>query len=81
MMTKDITTNTFDSESLKDLMLAFVGKSLALTPSQQQSLIENSRELAQSTTLPDLIAHLQSKDLEIELIEKIKTFGREDAVL
>jgi len=77
-MVTHLKQNTSDNESLKSLMISFVCKSLALTLSEEQSLIKNSHELANNSTLPDLITHLKSKKIETELIEKISLFGRNE---
>jgi hypothetical protein len=64
-------------ESFKEVMISFVCKSLGLTELEEKSLLQNTRDLSQDSTLPDLIKHLQGKDLELELIDKIKEFGKE----
>jgi len=68
--------NTSDNESLKSVMISFVCKSLELTLSEEQSLVKSSHDLANNSTLPDLIVHLKNKNIEAELIEKIAIFGR-----
>jgi hypothetical protein len=70
-----------DFENFKDVMISFVSKALSLTKAEEQSLLENSRELSQQSTLPDLIAHLSEKGVEASLIERLREFGKDDAVL
>jgi hypothetical protein len=65
-------------DSFKEVMISFVCKSLGLTEREETSLLQSTRDLSQNSTLPDLIEHLQDKNLELELIEKIKEFGKDN---
>jgi len=77
-MTQTTTQQESHIESFKDVMISFVCKSLGLTEREETSLRNNTNELSQDSTLPDLIEHLQNQSLELELIEKIKEFGKDN---
>ncbi|WP_394222711.1 hypothetical protein [Alteromonas gracilis] len=79
--THTATQKASDFENFKDVMISFVSKALSLTKAEEQSLLENSSELSQQSTLPDLIDHLSEKGVEDSLIERLKEFGKDDAVL
>jgi hypothetical protein len=70
-----------DFENFKEVMITFVSNALSLNQGEKEALIENSSELSQQATLPDLIAHLTEKKVEISLIERLKEFGKNDAIL
>jgi hypothetical protein len=70
-----------DFDSFKEVMITFVSKALSLNQSEKEVFIENSSELYQQATLPDLIAHLTEKKVEFSLIERLKVFGKNDAIL
>ena len=79
--THTFTQKASDIENFKEVMISFVSKALSLTQVEEQSLIKNSSELSQQSTLPDLITHLSNKGLEDNLVERLKEFGKNDAIL
>lgn len=76
-----VTQKASNIENFKDLMITFVSNALSLTEGEKQSLIANSEELSQQSTLPDLVAHLSTKKVEGKLLERLKGFGKEDTAL
>lgn len=76
-----VTQKASDIENFKEVMISFVSKALSLTQAEEQSLIEHSSELSQQSTLPDLVAHLTSKKVELNLVQRLKEFGKSDAIL
>ncbi len=76
-----VTQKASGIENFKDLMITFVSNALSLTEGEKQSLIANSEELSQQSTLPDLVTHLSTKKVEGKLLEKLKVFGKDDTVL
>lgn len=79
--THTVTQKASDIEYFKEVMIPFVSKALSLTQAEEQSLIKNSRELSQQSTLPDLITHLSKKGTEDNLVERLKEFGKNDTIL
>lgn len=79
--THTVTQKASDIENFKEVMISFVSKALSLTQVEVQSLIKNSSELSQQSTLSDLITHLSNKGLEDNLVERLKEFGKNDAIL
>ncbi|MBL0710988.1 MAG: hypothetical protein JJV99_08260 [Colwellia sp.] len=79
--THTVTQKASDIENFKEVMISFVSKALSLTQVEEQSLIKNSSELSQQSTLPDLITHLSKKGIEDNLVERLKEFGKNDAIL
>lgn len=76
-----VTQKASDIENFKEIMISFLSKALSLTQAEEQSLIEHSSELSQQSTLLDLVAHLTSKKVELNLVERLKEFGKSDAIL
>ena len=76
-----VTQKSSDIENFKEVMISFVSKALSLTQADEQSLLENSKELPKQSALPTLIAHLTEKGVEVSLIEKLKGFSNSDAIL
>jgi hypothetical protein len=76
-----VTQTASDFENFKEVMITFVSNALSLNQGEKNTLIENSSELSQQATLPDLIAHLTEKKVELSLVERLKEFGKNDAIL
>lgn len=79
--THTVTQKASDIQNFKDVMISFVSKALSLSQAEEQSLLEHSSELSQQSTLPVLIAHLTKNNVESKLIEKLKEFGKNDAII
>jgi len=76
-----VTQKSSDIENFKEVMITFVSNALSLNQAEKKALIENSIELSQQSTLPDLIAHLTEEKVELTLVERLKEFGKNDAIL
>ena len=79
--THAVTQKASDIENLKGVMITFVSNALSLSQREEKALISHSTELPQQATLSDLIAHLTEKNVELGVVQKLKDFGKNDAVV
>lgn len=76
-----VTQKASDFKNFKEVMIIFLSNALCLSQGEKKTLVENSSDLSQKATLPDLITHLIEKKVELSLVEKLKEFAEKDAVL
>ena len=72
----DINLNEYVEKTHKELMLSFIVETLELSSKESRKLKGYAHMLSDKATLPEFIAYLNELNVEADLLEKLKFFGR-----
>ena len=76
MQVQQVSTQN-NSDTNKKIMLSFISETVGLSSQESEQLTLHAQTLPDNATMPDLIEHLNTLNVAVDFLDKLKVFGRD----